>query len=373
MTLFVFNYVNRSSVLRQLPSRCAYTTSATERAVYTRMEDQSLSRSILTDSYGRFHNYLRISLTERCNLRCTYCMPEEGVTLQPNSNLLSTDEIIRIAKLFVGAGVDKIRLTGGEPTVRKDIVELTERLGQIPGLTTIAMTTNGLVLEKKLPRLVAAGLNMINISLDTLDSMRFTLITRRLGWENVMGSIIKAIQLGINPVKVNCVVMRGVNDEELPQFVEWTRHQPIQVRFIEYMPFEGNTWSDKKFLSYTEMIEKIRSAGYPLDKKPDGPNDTSKAYGVDGFVGSVGFITSMSDNFCSTCNRLRLMADGALKVCLFGEAEVSLRDQMRSGCTDNELAKVIEMAVQRKKPSHDGMYEIDKQKQFNRPMILIGG
>jgi len=214
---------------------------------------------------------------------------------------------------------------------------------------------------------------MINISLDTLDPMRFTLITRRLGWENVMASINKSLQLGITPLKVNCVVMRGVNDDELPKFVEWTRQQSIQVRFIEYMPFEGNTWSDKKFLSYTDMIKIIRDAGYPLDRRADGPNDTSKTYGVDGFVGSVGFITSMSDHFCASCNRLRLMADGALKVCLFGQTEISLRDQIRSGCDDDALYKLVELAVQRKKPSHDGMYEIDKHKKLNRPMMLIGG
>jgi len=167
--------------------------------------------------------------------------------------------------------------------------------------------------------------------------------------------------------------MRGVNDDEIPQFVEWTRETPIQVRFIEYMPFEGNTWSDKKFMSYTEMIEKIRSAGYEVVRAVDGPNETSKTYRVPGFKGSLGFITSMSEHFCSTCNRLRLMADGALKVCLFGQTEVSLRDKLRNGATDKELRTFIQMAIQRKKPSHDGMYEIDKQKKLNRPMILIGG
>jgi len=167
--------------------------------------------------------------------------------------------------------------------------------------------------------------------------------------------------------------MRGINDDELHKFVEWTRKNPIQVRFIEYMPFEGNTWSDKKFMSYTDMIEKIKIMGYHLERRPDGRNDTSKTYEVSGFVGSVGFITSMSDHFCSTCNRLRLMADGALKVCLFGQTEVSLRDKIRSGCDDEELRTFVEMAVQRKKPSHDGMYEIDKHKKLNRPMILIGG
>jgi len=235
------------------------------------------------------------------------------------------------------------------------------------------MTTNGLVLEKKLPRLVSAGLNMLNISLDTLQPLRFTLITRRLGWENVMASIQKALDLNIQPLKINCVVMRGVNDDEIPQFVEWTRKIPIQIRFIEYMPFEGNTWSDKKFIGYTEMIEIIKKSGYNVVKQMDGLNDTSKTYSVPGFTGSLGFISSMSEHFCSSCNRLRLMADGALKVCLFGQTEVSLRDKIRDGATDEELRSLIEMAVQRKKPSHDGMYEIDKKKKLNRPMILIGG
>jgi cyclic pyranopterin phosphate synthase len=303
-------------------------------------------------------------------------MPEEGVMLQQADKLLTTEEIIRIVSLFAEAGVNKVRLTGGEPTVRKDIVELTEALGKIPQIKTIAMTTNGLVLERKLPRLVAAGLNVLNISLDTMDPLRFTLITRRLGFENVMASINKALEFGIHPLKVNCVVMRGVNDDEILQFVEWTRNTPIQVRFIEYMPFEGNTWSDKKFMSYTEMIDIIKKAGYTITKDEQKAGETSKNYVLPGHLGSVGFITSMSDHFCSTCNRLRLMADGALKVCLFGENEVSLRDKIREGATDDDLRAFIGMAVQRKKEAHggsDGMYEIDKNKKLNRPMILIGG
>jgi len=182
-----------------------------------------------------------------------------------------------------------------------------------------------------------------------------------------------ALDLGYNPVKVNCVVMRGLNDDELPAFVKWTKDVPIQIRFIEYMPFDGNTWSNKLFMPYTEMIEKIRGQGFPLDRVQGGPNDTSKTYKVDGYVGSVGFISSMSDHFCGTCNRLRLMADGSLKVCLFGQSEVSLRDMLRDGADDKRVSEVIAMAVQRKNPSHDGMFEIDKQKKLNRPMILIGG
>eukprot|EP01127_Copromyxa_protea_P019238 TRINITY_DN6195_c0_g1_i2.p1 TRINITY_DN6195_c0_g1~~TRINITY_DN6195_c0_g1_i2.p1 ORF type:complete len:381 (+),score=38.52 TRINITY_DN6195_c0_g1_i2:32-1174(+) len=328
---------------------------------------------VLVDNHQRFHNYLRISITERCNLRCTYCMPEEGVELQPTDQLLTTEEIVRLAKIFASEGVDKIRLTGGEPTVRKDIVELIQELGNIPQIKILALTTNGIVLPRKLPKLVHAGLNAVNISLDTMDPFKFQIITRRLGFEQVLKSIDLALEHGIPLVKVNCVVQRGVNDMEIADFVAWTRDKPIQVRFIEYMPFDGNTWSDKKFMSYTEMIEKIRANGFPLDKVPDGPNETSKTYKVDGFKGSVGFITSMSENFCSSCNRIRMMADGALKVCLFGPNEVSLRDLMRSGASDDELRHWISIAVKRKKPSHSGMYELDKDKKLNRPMILIGG
>jgi cyclic pyranopterin phosphate synthase len=331
-----------------------------------------LSDNMLTDTFGRYHNYLRISITERCNLRCKYCMPEEGVELSPNDKLLTTSEIIRIAKLFAAEGVDKIRLTGGEPTIRKDIVELCQELGRIEGIKTLAMTSNGLVLARKLPALKAAGLNLLNISLDTLDPLKFPLITRRDGFDLVMRTINLALEMGYDPVKVNCVVMRGVNDNEIVDFVRWTEKLPIEVRFIEYMPFEGNTWNDKKFLSYLEMIDLIKRE-FPLERVPDAPNNTSKTYAVKGFRGKVGFITSMSNNFCGSCNRLRLMADGSLKVCLFGSNEVSLRDQIRAGVSDDELRTIVRAAVRRKKASHDGMYEIDKNKQTNRPMILIGG
>jgi molybdenum cofactor biosynthesis protein A len=333
---------------------------------------QQLSENILTDTYGRFHNYLRISITERCNLRCKYCMPENGVELTPNEQLLTTGEILKIAKLFVEAGVDKIRLTGGEPTIRKDVVEIVEELAKLPGLKTIAMTSNGIVLARKLPALHKAGLNLLNISLDTLDPLKFPLITRREGFDHVIRSIRLALELGYNPLKINCVVMRGVNDNELLDFVKWTERDPVEIRFIEYMPFEGNSWNDKKFLSYKEMID-IISRHFPLQRLPDGPNTTSKTYAVPGYSGRIGFISSMSNHFCNSCNRLRLMADGSLKVCLFGSAEVRLRDKIRSGASDDELRLIIQSAVRRKKPSHDGMYEIDKNKAANRPMILIGG
>ncbi|EGG19871.1 molybdenum cofactor synthesis 1 [Cavenderia fasciculata] len=330
---------------------------------------------LLTDTFGRKHTYLRISLTERCNLRCQYCMPEEGVQLQPSENIMTDQEIIKLSRLFVSAGVTKIRFTGGEPLVRKNIESMIEEIGKIKGLETIAMTTNAIALGRKLERLQKAGLNLLNISLDTLDANKFTIITRRLGWDKVKESIDKALSLGFNPVKINCVVMKNINHYEINDFVEMTRDKPIEVRFIEYMPFDGNRWSDQKFVSYKEMLDIIKTKYETIEKIPeDHPNNTSKTYQVPGFRGKVGFITSMSEHFCGSCNRLRLTADGNLKVCLFGNDEVSLRDLMRHGVSDDDLLLIINQAVLKKKASLGGnnnMHEISQNK--NRPMILIGG
>lgn len=212
---------------------------------------------MLIDSFGRKHSYLRISLTERCNLRCQYCMPAEGVELTANPQLLTQSEIVRLASLFVSSGVDKIRLTGGEPTIRKDIEEICLQLSNLKGLKTLAMTTNGITLAKKLPVLKEYGLDLVNISLDTLVPAKFEFMTRRKGHERVMASIEAAIQLGYNPVKVNCVVMRGFNDDEICDFVELTREKPINVRFIEFMPFDGNVWNVKKLVPYSEMLDRV--------------------------------------------------------------------------------------------------------------------
>ncbi|XP_071540744.1 molybdenum cofactor biosynthesis protein 1 isoform X4 [Panulirus ornatus] len=325
--------------------------------------------AFLTDSFGREHSYLRISLTEKCNLRCQYCMPEEGVSLTPKARLLTSEEIIRVARLFVSEGVDKIRLTGGEPMVRKDLAYIIESLSNL-GVKQLGITTNGLLLKRRLAELQSAGLTHVNVSLDTLIPQKFELITRRRGWERVMDGIEEALDLGYSPVKINCVVIRGKNEEELSDFVELTHHRDIDVRFIEYMPFDGNKWVDKKMVSYAEMLDNIAKIYPGITKVSDKPMDTSKAYKVPGFVGQIGFITSMSENFCGSCNRLRVTADGNLKVCLFGTAEVSLRDAIRSGCSDEALLEVVGAAVGRKKRQHAGMQNLVKLK--NRPMILIG-
>ncbi|XP_019312574.2 molybdenum cofactor biosynthesis protein 1 isoform X2 [Panthera pardus] len=308
--------------------------------------------AFLTDSFGRQHSYLRISLTEKCNLRCQYCMPEEGVPLTPKADLLTTEEILTLARLFVKEGVDKIRLTGGEPLIRPDVVDIVAQLHRLEGLRTIGITTNGISLARLLPQLQKAGLSAINISLDTLVPAKFEFIVRRKGFHKVMEGIHKAIELGYSPVKVNCVVMRGLNEDELLDFVALTEGLPLDVRFIEYMPFDGNKWNFKKMVSYKEMLDTLRQQWPELEKLPEEESSTAKAFKVPGFRGQVSFITSMSEHFCGTCNRLRITADGNLKVCLFGNSEVSLRDHLRAGASEEELLQIIGASVGRKKRQH---------------------
>ncbi|XP_022528918.1 molybdenum cofactor biosynthesis protein 1 isoform X1 [Astyanax mexicanus] len=325
----------------------------------------------LTDSFGRRHSYLRISLTEKCNLRCQYCMPEEGVKLTPRGQLLTTEEVLTLARLFVREGVEKIRLTGGEPLIRPDVLHIITEMRKLEGLKTIAVTTNGMNLARLLPGLKKAGVDLLNVSLDSLVPAKFEFIVRRKGFHKVMEGIDKAIKMGYNPVKVNCVVMRGLNEDELLDFVALTERKPLDVRFIEYMPFDGNKWNFKKMVSYAEMLDRIKQQWPSLETLPGDETGTAKAFRVPGFQGQLGFITSMSDHFCGSCNRLRITADGNLKVCLFGNSEVSLRDCLRSGASDEELLQIIGAAVGRKKKQHAGMFNISQMK--NRPMILIAG
>ncbi|CAG8452216.1 8723_t:CDS:2 [Dentiscutata erythropus] len=320
--------------------------------------------NFLTDKFERQHSYLRISLTEKC----TYCMPEEGVDLTPSHKLLSTKEIVHLAKLFVSQGINKIRLTGGEPTIRKDLVDLVGELGELKqyGLQTLAITSNGIALKRKLPELVKNGLNLLNISLDTLDPLKFELITR---FERVMETIDQGIALGLRPLKLNCVVVRGVNDQEVLDFIEMTRTKAIDVRFIEYMPFDGNKWNKQKLIPYSELLDNIRNK-YEVVKLLDDAHDTSKAYRVLGHVGQFGFITSMTDHFCGTCNRLRITADGNLKVCLFGNAEVSLRDLLRENVPDQQLLEIIGAAVKNKKKQHaDSVNYTDSIEQLHSTKV----
>lgn len=387
-----------NSIRRQLGTSASADQKAPE--VATTETTRSLRRDelrnakpfseFLTDKYNRQHDYLRISITERCNLRCVYCMPAEGVPLSPNRDLLTTPEIIMLSSIFVSQGVSKIRLTGGEPTVRRDIVPLMQQIGALrtDGLKELCITTNGITLRRKLDSMVKAGLTGVNLSLDTLDPWQFQIMTRRQGFEAVRDSIDRILEMnklgaGIK-LKINCVVMRGVNDSQVLPFVEMTREKDLEVRFIEYMPFDGNRWNKNKMLGYSEMLDMIREQHPGLQKVVDHKNDTSKAWHIPGFAGRIGFITSMTHNFCGTCNRLRITSDGNLKVCLFGNAEVSLRDILRRSNNGDpiealdtarpeadQLLDIIGMAVKNKKAKHAGLGELEHMK--NRPMILIGG
>ncbi|KIM47478.1 hypothetical protein M413DRAFT_200931 [Hebeloma cylindrosporum] len=327
----------------------------------------------LTDSFDRKHNYLRISLTERCNLRCFYCMPSEGIELSPDGKLLTNDEILRLATLFVKSGVTKIRLTGGEPTVRKGIADIIASLNELRqyGLKSIGMTSNGLSLHRRLPQLVSNGLTHLNLSLDTLDPFKFELITRRKGHDAVLKALNVALESNLAAVKLNVVVIKGLNDSEVLDFVEMTKNQSISVRFIEFMPFTGNKWDQKKMVESSELLKRIKARHPEVRRAPDELNDTARSWSIPGYQGSFGFISSMSDHFCASCNRLRITADGQIKVCLFDAKEVSLRDEMRMGASDDELLEIIGQAVFGKKEKHAGMKDIDVV--TNRPMILIGG
>jgi len=333
---------------------------------------QPRQKPVLEDNHGRYHHYLRISLTERCNLRCTYCMPEEGADLSPNEELLTTSEIIQLATHFVQNGVTKIRLTGGEPLINPNVVEICSALNELKplGLSTIAITTNGILLSRKLKALKDNGLTHVNLSLDTLDPWKYEQITRRNGLKKVFRAISDCLDEGYEP-SINVVVMRKFNDMELVEFVELTRTRPVHVRFIEFMPFDGNSWKEEKMVPYYEMEDVIRAAHPSLTRLDYSASETAKEYRIDNHKGTVGFISSMSNHFCSTCSRIRITADGNLKVCLFGQSEVSLRDAIRSGCSEEQLTELIHQSLGRKKARHAGMHNIASNK--NRPMVKIGG
>lgn len=310
----------------------------------------------LTDGFKRRHTYLRISLVEKCNLRCQYCMPADGVPLSASNSLLSNTEISRLAKAFVSWGVQKVRLTGGEPLLRSDLLDIVAGLNDLrpSGLQSIGLTTNGILLQRHARALRKAGLDALNVSCDTLVPAKFELVARRRGWDRVWSGVRHALDGGFPFVKINCVAMRGFNDDELVDFVRLTLNNPYDVRFIEYMPFDGNKWSTGKLLPYAEMLHLIRTEFPEIQRLQDEPNHVAKAWSLPGAKGKIGFITSMTQHFCAGCNRVRITADGNFKVCLHGGSEVSLRDAMRSGATDEDLKQIVAGALVRKKAQHAG-------------------
>jgi cyclic pyranopterin phosphate synthase len=324
----------------------------------------------LVDRHGRSHSYLRISVTDRCNLRCAYCMPPQGIDWTPRADVLTDDEIVRLAGVFVGLGVTKIRLTGGEPLTRRGIEGIAERLSALPGMRTLAMTTNGISLDRRAQGLRSAGVNALTISLDTLKRDRFTQIAKRDQFQSVMDGISASIEAGFAPLKINTVVMRGVNDDEILDFVAWAQDRPINVRFIEYMPFPDNHWSTGGLMPWAEMRALIETR-HTLVPLAGDASAVGKDFRLKGHPGTVSFVTSMTESFCGGCNRLRLTCDGNIKSCLFHPAERSLRDAMRDGADDMEIERLILAAVDAKPAAHPPMEELLTVK--NRAMIEIGG
>ena len=382
----------------------------------------------LIDSYNRTIDYLRISVTDRCNFRCVYCMPENGAPVAPKADILTYEEIERLARIAIGLGMTKIRLTGGEPLVRRDIDLLVQKIGAIPGLHDLSMTTNGFLLERYAPQFARYGLNRINISLDTLQPDRFSRIARRGNLSDVLQGIQAAHDAGLNPIKLNCVVMRGWNEDEVADFARLTLEQPFDVRFIELMPINWSQGDDSQaptgmsdmfalaaapgyrrdtnvtlyanvglasfrsgfnlpaadsqagqldarqmrraFVSTQEMREQIENALGTLSPAEVITNGPARSYRLPGALGTVGFISQITNDMCENCNRLRLTADGQLRPCLMADGEVDLRTVLRSSATDSSIADLFRLTVLHKPKEHrleDGMMPI------GRNMSQLGG
>ena len=322
----------------------------------------------LSDSFQRPIDYLRISVTDRCNLRCVYCMPAEGIDLLAHEDVLSYEEIYRVATAAAELGIKKVRITGGEPLVRIGLSSLIEMLAQIDAIDDIALTTNGILLARYADELKAAGLRRVNISLDTLKPDKFRLITRGGDLDDVLEGIEAASIAGLNPIKINVVVMAGSNDDELTDFACKTADDGWHVRFIEHMPFNSEMASSS-FVSVNEVRERLASLGElePCTFKGNGP---AKYYRLPQAKGTIGFITPVSEHFCFHCNRLRLTADGRLRPCLLSEQEIDLRQPLRQGISAEELKKLIKRAVDSKPQKHKLAEGLVPR---NRPFSQVGG
>jgi len=327
----------------------------------------------LIDTFGRSHNNLRISVTDRCNIRCFYCMPAENVQFMDRADLLSYEEIERFVRLTVPLGVNKLRLTGGEPLVRKDLSKLVAALSQIEGIEDIGLTTNGILLADQAKDLYAAGLRRLNVSLDALNAEKFKQITRREGYEKVLEGIEAAEKAGFQQIKINAVSVRGLTEEELIPFGHFARQTGHEVRFIEYMPLDAdNAWERDKVLFAQEIIDLISQGIRPLLPIPNAdPRAPAADYQFDDGIGRIGFIASISRPFCENCNRFRITADGKLRNCLFSLEETDLRSLLREGAADEVIQQVVRDSIHAKWEGH----EINTARfiQPTRPMYSIGG
>jgi cyclic pyranopterin phosphate synthase len=327
----------------------------------------------LFDLYNRRINYLRISVIDRCNLRCVYCMPEHGLATLPQKEILTYEEICRIADYAVRNGITKIRITGGEPLIRKGVVGLIRRLGRIPGLVDISLTTNGTLLKGNARSLYEAGVRRINVSLDTLDSDRFRSITRRGTIDQVWEGIHAAEYVGFHPIKLNVVVLKGVNDDEIPDFVRLAIAKPYHVRFIEFMPTGAGPYQKDRYLATGEIIRRVGEVAKISPLPPHINEGPARRYRIEGGKGSLGFISSVSSHFCDTCNRLRLTADGRLRSCLFSDREINLKPVLRGGDKGmEERLKHLFHEALRSKPAGHRIHP-GATPHLDRTMSGIGG
>lgn len=324
------------------------------------------------DPYNRKITYLRVSVTDRCNLRCIYCTPVKDLKLLDHADILSYEEILKIIRVATGLGIRKIRLTGGEPLIRRNFLHLVESVCRTPQIEDVSITTNAVLLEEMAGPLFEAGIRRINVSLDTLNPLKYTKVTGREYFDAVRKGLQTAEAVGFSPIKVNVVAIRGLNDDELFQFADLSVHKPYHIRFIEYMPIGLNSnWTPEKYISSDEIRFKLESFG-PLHRVSrstrDGP---AERYQFESAKGEIGFISAISHHFCPSCNRLRLTADGKLRPCLFADDEVDIKTPLRNGCREEDLIGVFQEAIARKPKRYHA--EILEKGECMRPMSTIGG
>jgi GTP 3',8-cyclase len=325
----------------------------------------------LLDRFGRIGRDLRVSVTDRCNLRCTYCMPAEGLDWLPKPEMLTDDEVIRLVRVMVGLGITSVRLTGGEPLLRRSLVDVVRGIAALEPRPRIAMTTNGIGLDRLAAPLADAGLDRVNVSLDTIDPEHFARLTRRDRFQDVAAGLKAAADAGLNPVKVNAVAMRGVNDTDVPDLLQWCLDRGYALRFIEQMPLDAqHAWDRSQMVPQAEILQRLgeRFRLTPVRERGSAP---AELFLVDGGPQTVGVIASVSAPFCAACDRVRLTADGQLRNCLFSRTEVDLRGPVRDGASDDELSALVVGEMWAKKPGHG----IDRPDftQPDRPMSAIGG
>ena len=326
----------------------------------------------IVDNFGRVHDYLRISLTERCNLRCFYCMPEEGVQLKEKEKFMTSEELLSIAKTFVELGVKKIRLTGGEPLIKKDAASIIRELGKLP--IELTLTTNAVTVDRFIDVFKEAGIKSINVSLDSLKEERFNEISRRNYFQKIMENIDLLIDNNFH-VKINVVVIKDVNEDEIIDFIRWTESKDVHVRFIEFMPFDGNQWNWEKKVSFKQIMDQATKTfgENSIEKLTDKKNDTSRSFRLKDALGTFGIISSVTNPFCDTCNRIRLTADGKVKNCLFSEGETNILGALRTG---KEIEPLIRQSIFAKHKERGGLPDFSNESvesHKNRSMITIGG